>query len=207
VTATQQPDAPPIVLASRSPRRAQLLAQLGLAFDTDPADVDETYLPGEEAGAHAERLAREKVRAVAARTADALVIGSDTVVVIEGDVLGKPRDAADAVRMLMRLQGRAHEVATGIALTHDGALWSGVERVRVTFRAFDRTFAECYARTGEPLDKAGAYGIQGHGAALVERIDGDYYAVMGLPIARLLSLLQSAGFRYDFRALTKEAGR
>jgi len=200
-------DPPRIVLASRSPRRGQLLAQLGLTFDTVPADVDETYLPGEESGAHAERLAREKALAVMARTPDALTIGSDTVVIADGELLGKPRDAEDAVRMLMRLEGRQHEVATGIAIGYQGDVWSGVERVRVSFRAFDRPFAESYARTGEPLDKAGAYGIQGYGAALVERIEGDYYAVMGLPIARLLSLLEAAGFRYDFGTLRQEASR
>lgn len=195
---------PRLVLASRSPRRVQLLEQLGLAFERVPADVDERYEPGEEAGAHAERLAREKAAAVAVRAPDAVVIGSDTVVDVDGEVLGKPRDGAEAVAMLLRLEGRTHEVATGVAVAVGGGMWSGVERVRVAFRGFDREFAEAYVATGEPFDKAGAYGIQGYGAALVERIEGDYFAVMGLPLARLLGLLQAAGFRYNFRALTKE---
>lgn len=175
---------------------------LGLEFDTVPADIDETYRPGEEAAPHAERLAREKTEAVAAQHADAAVIGSDTVVVIDGDVLGKPRDADDAVRMLMRLQGREHIVATGIALAYAGRVHSTVEQVRVRFRSFGEATAARYVQTGEPMDKAGAYGIQGYGATLVERIDGDYFAVMGLPVCRMILLLQGAGLHYDFDNLT-----
>lgn len=193
---------PAIVLASSSPRRAQLLAMLDLRFDVEPADIDERYAPGEEAAAHAERLAREKAMAVASRRSDALVIGSDTVVVLDGDVLGKPGDDDDAVRMLLRLQGREHTVATGIAIAYAGQIRSDVERVRVRFRAFDTERARAYVATGEPMDKAGAYGIQGYGAALVERIEGDYFAVMGLPVARMIRLLESLGFDYDFKSLT-----
>jgi septum formation protein len=192
-----------IVLASQSPRRAQLLRMLGLAIDTWPADVDETYLPGEEPGAHAERLAREKVEAVAQRFQGRVIIGSDTVVAVDGDVLGKPRDEQDAVAMLMRLEGREHEVATGIAVFH-GQLLSAVERVRVRFRSFPEATAVAYAATGEPLDKAGAYGIQGLGSTLVEGISGDYFAVMGLPIVRMLALLQEAGLHYNFTGLVHE---
>jgi septum formation protein len=195
--------APPVILASRSPRRAQLLEQLGLAFTTLAADIDERYLPGEEPGAHVERLAREKAAAIARAHPDAIVVGSDTVVVVEGDVLGKPSDAADAVRMLLRLAGRTHEVATGVAVVHGGATHAGTERVAVRFRDFDEAVARAYVETGEPMDKAGAYGIQGYGAALVEGIAGDYFAVMGLPLVRLLGLLQRAGFGYNFRALTR----
>jgi septum formation protein len=194
------PDAPRIILASQSPRRAQLLRMLGLDIETAPADIDETYRPGEEPGEHAERLAREKALAIAARQPDAIVIGSDTVVTIDGTVLGKPVNEQDAVRMLMRLQGREHEVATGVAVWYRG-LHSGVERVAVRFRSFDEAFARAYAATGDPMDKAGAYGIQGVAAPLVERIAGDYFAVMGLPIARTIALLEDAGFRYDFRSL------
>jgi septum formation protein len=194
--------APRIVLASRSPRRAQLLGMLGLTFETVPADVDETYYSGEEPGSYARRLAREKAQAIAAVHRDAVVIGSDTVVVVDGDVLGKPGDAADAVRMLMRLQGRTHVVATGIAVVRDGAARDDVERVVVRFRPFDAALATEYVATGEPMDKAGAYGIQGYGAALVESIEGDYFAVMGLPIARLILLLQQTGLHYNFRELT-----
>jgi septum formation protein len=192
---------PHLILASRSLRRAQLLDMLGLAFETVPADIDETFREGEEPGAHAERLAREKASAVAAGRPAALVVGSDTVVVVEDDVLGKPRDDVEAVDMLLRLQGREHTVATGVAVARNGALRSGVERVRVRFRPFDRETAAAYVATGEPADKAGAYGIQGYGGALVERIDGDFFAVMGLPVCRLIQLLAELGFRYDFRGL------
>lgn len=192
---------PRLILASQSPRRASLLRMLGLTFDTMPADIDESYRPGEEPGAHAERLAREKAEAIAAREPDGVVIGSDTVVVLDQEVLGKPHDREDAVRMLMQLQGREHEVATGIAVHTDSGLRSGVERVRVRFRPFDAAAAEAYTDTGEPMDKAGAYGIQGYGATLVERIEGDYFAVMGLPVCRMIELLQASGLAYDFRGL------
>ena len=190
---------PPLVLASQSPRRAQLLAMLGLTFDVLPADVDETQRLGEDPTAYAERLAREKALKVAARRPDALVVGSDTVVVVDGRVLGKPRDQADAVHMLMQLQDRAHTVSTGIAVGYDGShAIASVESVDVAFRAFDERTARAYVMTGEPMDKAGAYGIQGYGATLVERIDGDFFAVMGLPIVRLVRLLEQLGWRYGF---------
>jgi nucleoside triphosphate pyrophosphatase len=192
-----------LVLASASPRRAQLLSMLGLSFDVVPADLDETLRDGEDPVEFAERLAREKAAAVAEQDAAALVVGSDTVVIVDGDALGKPVDEADAVDMLLRLQGREHTVATGIAVAHAGALRSAIEQVRVRFRSFDREMARRYARTGEPFDKAGAYGIQGYGATLVERIDGDYFAVMGLPVARLVMLFEAAGYRYAFNGLTR----
>ena len=193
---------PPLVLASQSPRRSLLMGMIGLQFEIVPADVDETYRKGEDAKAHAERLAREKARVVANGRPDALVVGSDTVVVVDRKVLGKPTNDAEAVDMLMRLQGRTHRVETGIAVaTPNGLLLSGVETVRVHFRPFDRVLAEAYVETGEPMDKAGAYGIQGYGSVLVERIEGDYFAVMGLPIGRMLALLEGAGWRYSFRGL------
>ena len=192
---------PRIILASQSPRRADLLRMLGLTFETMPADIDETYRAGEQPAPHAERLAREKTRTIAARAPDAVIIGSDTVVVVDGEVLGKPRDHDEAVRMLMRLQGREHEVATGIAVCVQGTLRSAVERVRVRFRPFNVALAGAYAATGEPMDKAGAYGIQGFGATLVEKIEGDFFAVMGLPICRMIELLESAGLMYDFGGL------
>ena len=198
---------PPIILASQSPRRADLLRMLGLTFETVPADIDETYRPGEQPGPHAERLARGKAQAIASAHPGAIVIGSDTVVVLDNDVLGKPRDANDAVRILMRLQGREHEVATGIAVSIGGVLRSGVEHVRVRFRSFDERTAALYVGTGEPMDKAGAYGIQGYGATLVERIEGDYFAVMGLPIGRTIALLEAAGLDYTFSGLSWRSGR
>jgi septum formation protein len=189
---------PDLVLASSSPRRAQLLEMLGLRFRIRPANVDETVRPGETPAAHAERLSIEKARAVAGLEPGALIIGSDTVVVVDGEVLGKPSTPGEAVDMLLRLQGREHTVATGVAVASRAHCWSGVEQVAVRFRSFDRELARRYVETGEPMDKAGAYGIQGYGATLVERIEGDFFAVMGLPVARLVSLLDAAGYRYDF---------
>jgi septum formation protein len=198
--------APRLILASKSPRRVQLLQMLGLEFEVRPADVEESRAAGELPAAYAERLARDKAAAIAVAQADAVVIGSDTVVVVDDEVLEKPRDETEAVAMLMRLQGRAHEVATGIALAYRGEARTGVERVAVTFRPFSERTARAYAATGEPLDKAGAYGIQGFGAALVEGIEGDFFAVMGLPVARLIAMLAELGFEYDFRGLRRRDG-
>ena len=195
---------PPLVLASRSPRRTQLLRTLNLTFDVAPADIDESLRPGESPSAYAERLAREKALAVARQRPDALVVGSDTVVVVDQDLLGKPGDETEAVAMLLRLQGRAHHVATGVAVASSGEqVRSAVERVRVIFRAFDEDLAARYVATGEPMDKAGAYGIQGFGSTLVERIEGDFFAVMGLPIVRMLRLFEQFGWRYAFDGLQR----
>jgi septum formation protein len=193
--------APRIVLASQSPRRAELIGRLGLQFDTVPADLDESYQPGETPPQHAERLAREKAVAVASSHRDALVVGSDTIVVVDGDVLGKPRDRGHAIEMLERLSGREHEVCTGIAVVHAGRTESGLERVRVRFRPLDHRACEAYVATGEPMDKAGAYGIQGFGSALVEGIEGDYFSVMGLPVVHMLALIERHGWRYTFGSL------
>jgi septum formation protein len=192
---------PPLVLASQSPRRAELIGRLGLEFDVVPADIDESYGEGEMPHDHAERLALEKAQVVAATHPHALVVGSDTIVVVDGAVLGKPRSEAQAVEMLMRLSGREHEVCTGIAVARGGRVESGLERVKVRFRAIDRQACEEYVATGEPMDKAGAYGIQGFGSAIVERIEGDYFAVMGLPVVRMLGLIERFGFRYAFGRL------
>ena len=192
---------PRVILASASPRRRELLDLVGIAYDVEPADIDETYRDAEEAAAHAERLAREKGATIAARNPDAVVIAADTIVVIDGLVLGKPRDEADAARMLSMLSGQTHVVLTAVAVTYRGNMRSGVESVRVTFRALDPERIGAYIATAEPMDKAGAYGIQGFGATLVERIDGDYFAVMGLPLARMVDLLQEIGVRYEFGAL------
>lgn len=197
----QTDTAPPLILASQSPRRSELLERLGLGFEIIPADLDERYLPGETPAGHAERLARDKAHAVAATRPDALVIGSDTIVVVDGDVLGKPRDQDQAIEMLLRLGGREHEVCSGIAVVGDGRAESGLERVRVRFRPLERRAVEEYVATGEPMDKAGAYGIQGFGSAIVEGIEGDYFAVMGLPVVRMLGLLERFGWRYAFGAL------
>lgn len=198
-------DAPPdIVLASQSPRRAQLLDALGLRFEIAPADIDETPLPDEDPIACALRLARAKASAISVMRPDAIVIGADTVVVIDGLALGKPRDDADAVGMLLRLQGRTHTVATGIAVAGPGgSAAEAVERTEVRFRTFGSRTAERYVATGEAWDKAGAYGIQDAGSALVEGITGDFFAVMGLPVTRLVALLEAIGWRYDFEGLER----
>ncbi|MBW3630833.1 MAG: Maf family protein [Gemmatimonadetes bacterium] len=191
------------MLASQSPRRAELLERLGLSFEIAPAHIDESYLPHERPDAHAERLAREKAEAISRREPDALVVGSDTIVVIDGDVLGKPRDQPDAVAMLARLSGREHEVFTGVAVALASRVESALERVRVRFRALDLTECEAYVATGEPMDKAGAYGIQGYGSSIVESIEGDYFAVMGLPVVRTLELLRRHGWVYTFGSLER----
>jgi septum formation protein len=198
--------APPIVLASKSPRRSELLSRLGLEFQVVPADIDESYVDNEMPADHAERLAREKAVTVMHDHPEALVIGSDTIVVLESDVLGKPRDEEDAVRMLRRLEGRRHEVFTAVAVGWRGTVRSALERVAVRFRSMSEAECRAYVATGEPMDKAGAYGIQGFGSALVEGIEGDYFAVMGLPVVRTLALLREHGWHYEFGGLRAQAG-
>ena len=188
----------PVILASQSPRRRELLSQIGIAHDVRPADIDETVWPGEEPAAHAERLACTKAHTLALQHPDALVIGSDTIVVIDGAILGKPADAGEAVAMLERLAGREHTVVTAVAVAHKGRTLSGVEVVTVCFRPLTRQQIAQYVATGEPMDKAGAYGIQGFGATLIERIHGDYFAVMGLPLGRLVGLIRALGYEYAF---------
>ncbi|HKV73096.1 MAG TPA: nucleoside triphosphate pyrophosphatase [Gemmatimonadales bacterium] len=183
-----------LILASASPRRKQLLEMLGIPVTVRPSSVPEVRGPGEAPVAYAERLARDKARAVPGD----LVLGADTTVLLEGELLEKPADAADALRMLRRLQGRTHEVITSVALVSDGRLRQATDITRVTFRPADDEFLRAYIATGEPMDKAGAYGIQGYGAAMVERVDGDFFGVMGLPVRLVLQLLEEAGFPYRF---------
>ena len=190
-----------VILASQSPRRRELLNLVGIAHEVQPADIDESYLAGERPREHAERLARGKTAVIARREPDALVIGSDTIVVVDGDVLGKPVDELDAVRMLERLAGRSHVVVTAVAVAWRGETRSAVEEVGVTFHPMSRAEIDAYIATGEPMDKAGAYGIQGYGATIVSRVDGDYFAVMGLPLQRLTRVLASIGIRYAFGPL------
>ncbi|MFN2565416.1 MAG: nucleoside triphosphate pyrophosphatase [Gemmatimonadaceae bacterium] len=192
---------PRVILASSSPRRRELLTLVGIRHEVVPADIDESYLSGEQPGAHAERLARKKAAVVAAAIPDAVTIAADTIVVVDGDVLGKPRDAAHATQMLRRLSGRAHRVITAVAAVWNGATASGIEDVGVTFRPLSEREIAAYIATGEPMDKAGAYGIQGYGATIVERVDGDYFAVMGLALNRLVRLLEGLGLIYEFGPL------
>ena len=191
-----------MVLASASPRRADLLTQLGLAFRVEPSHIPEEILPGETPQGHAERLSRAKALETWDRNRNALVVAGDTVVVLGGEILGKPSDEEDALRMLKLLSGRTHSVVSGLALAFPaGVLRSGTTSTEVTFRPFDEDFARAYVATGEPLDKAGAYGIQGFGSALVKEIRGDYNNVVGLPVPLLLELLLEGGLRYEFGSL------
>lgn len=175
---------------------------LGLEFDVFSADIDERLLDGEDPSGHVERLAREKASTVQVGHPNALVLAGDTVVVLDGRILGKPSDAADAEAMLMALSGRTHTVASGLALALPGGrVLSGVSHTDVSFQSFSADTARRYVATGEPLDKAGSYGIQGVGATLVGGIHGDYYTVVGLPIPLLMRLLREGGWEYGFGAL------
>jgi septum formation protein len=184
---------PRVILASASPRRRELLTLIGVAHEVRPADIDESHRPGELPAAHAERLAREKACAIVA--ADAVTIGSDTIVVVDGDILGKPRDAAQASEMLRRLSGRSHIVMTGVAVRWRERIVSAVEQVDVTFRALSAKEIARYIETGEPMDKAGAYGIQGLASRFIDRIDGSYSNVVGLPVALVWRRLRSISAR------------
>ncbi len=163
-----------------------------------PADTDESLRTGELPQAYAERLARTKAETIASLNDGALVIGADTIVVIDDAVLGKPRDVGDAERMLGILSARSHTVMTAVAVCYEAKTVSSVEMVDVTFRALGEDEIRSYVATREPMDKAGAYGIQGYGATIVRRIDGDYFAVMGLSLIRLVSLMGEVGVSYDF---------
>lgn len=187
-----------VILASQSPRRRELLTLVGIAHEVRPADIDESVMPDEAPVPHCERLARAKAHVLAERHPDAVVIAADTIVVLDGDILGKPRDEADARAMIARLSGRTHTVFTAMAVARDGRTESAVEEVQVTFRTLTPEAIAEYVATREPMDKAGAYGIQGFGATIVERIEGDYFSVMGLGLRRLVALLERVGLRYDF---------
>ncbi len=177
------------VLASASPRRQEILEKLGLSFSVDPA-ASEYAPPGLPPNQRVLELARGKAEEVAARHPDAVVIGADTMVMIDGEALGKPADPQQAVAMLLQLQGRSHEVLTGVWICGDGRACGFVDRTEVTFYPMTRREAEAYVATGEPMDKAGAYGIQGFGMRYIRGIHGDFYTVMGLPGARLLRVLR-----------------
>lgn len=185
---------PRIVLASSSPRRRELLAGLGLAFDVLPADIDEASLPGESPKAYVDRLAVEKARAVAAGLAgDSLVMAADTVVVVDGDMLGKPRDPAENRVFIDRLAGRSHHVSTGHCLLRGERLERIVRTTEVVFRDLDEAERDRYVATGEGVDKAGGYAIQGIGASLVDRIDGCYFNVVGLSVAAVVAAARRLG--------------
>jgi septum formation protein len=188
----------PIILASGSPRRRQLLEMLRIPFRVIPPDVDERVRPGEPADAYVTRIARAKVAAVMARTPGDLILAADTTVVLQGEIFGKPESPAEAIAMLGRLQGRTHEVMTAVAVGRNGDLADARDVSRVTFRPADEATLRAYVATGEPLDKAGAYAVQGLGAPLIERVEGDFFGVMGLPLRLALDLLARFGRPYRF---------
>jgi septum formation protein len=200
-----------LILASASPRRRELLAQAGYTFTVEAADVDESLRLHESPAAYVQRLAEEKAQAVFARhtqnsgapfvtappsrmgsnDAPLIVLGADTTVVCDGVVLAKPEDPADAKRMLRRLSDRVHEVLTGVAVVTHAGVVSGVETTEVVFSEIPEAELDLYCATAEPMDKAGAYGIQGYAARWIPRIDGDYFNVMGLPIARVVRMIEA----------------
>jgi septum formation protein len=192
------PDASkPLILASASPRRRAFLSQLGLRFDVDAADVDETVRPGENARDYVARVSQEKAEVVARRHPGAWVLAADTTVVLNGDILGKPSDAKEATLMLTRLSGHCHQVLSGVALRGPESASTVVE-TEVQFRELLPEEIAWYVATQEPFDKAGAYAIQGIGSFLVERISGSATNVVGLPLAETLRLLRQVGVPLPF---------
>jgi septum formation protein len=191
-----------IILASSSPRRAEILRNAGIAFEIRATQIDETALPDEPARAMVARLAEAKARAAAQLDAgmrECIIVGADTTVELEGEILGKPRDSADARAMLAKLSGRTHHVLTGIFVLRlpDNAARAAVENSAVTFAPLDEKEVNAYAATGEPIGKAGAYAIQGLAGRHISRIEGCYFNVVGLPLARLYVLLRELGWREE----------
>jgi septum formation protein len=186
---------PPVILASNSPRRRDLLRRIGIQFTSDPADVDERVLAGETPETYAVRVALDKARVASRRAGAGVVIAADTIVVLDDAILGKPADLRDAERMLATLSGRMHRVITGLAVM-DAATGKALTRTaetRVWFRDLSPQDIAWYVKTGEPFDKAGAYGIQEKGALLVSRIEGCYFNVVGLPLSILPDMLRELG--------------
>jgi septum formation protein len=182
-----------LVLASSSPRRADLLRAAGIPFDVFPVDIDEHFRVGEKPEHAVARLADEKAAVAAAAHPDAVVLGADTTVVIRGEALAKPADAADAARMLRMLAGRSHEVLTGVCVSHQGRRLVHVEPTRVRMAQLGESEIAWYVSTGEPFDKAGGYAVQGLGSRFIEGIDGSYSNVVGLPISSVYELLKELG--------------
>lgn len=184
-----------MILASQSPRRIELMREAGFDVQVIPADIDESARPGEGPFELVERLARAKAEAVSSAHAapGETVVAADTIVALDGELLGKPADEADARRMLRALSGKTHQVATGVCIAHGERIDSFVDITDVTFYELSDAEIDAYVATGEPMDKAGAYGIQGFGALLIEGIQGDYYNVMGLPVCRLGGILRQLG--------------
>jgi septum formation protein len=190
---------PKLILASGSPRRAEILTSVGWEFTKDSADIDETEFPGEKPEDYVQRLAREKAETVAQKYSDAIVLGADTTVVIDKQILGKPTDITDAKRMLKMLSGNWHEVLTGVALVttknpkskiQNPKSFVGIQRTRVKFVEMSDAEINFLAEKGEPLDKAGAYAVQAQAALFIEGIEGDYWNVVGLPVSLVYRLIE-----------------
>lgn len=183
-----------IILASQSPRRQELLRLLGVDFTIRTADIDETMDPALPPEEEVLRVGAEKAKTVAAVCgAEDIIIAADTIVVVDGRILGKPKDADDAVRMLELLSGRGHTVMTGVTVLRGTQIQSRVVSTQITFRRLTRREIEAYVASGEPMDKAGAYGIQGRASIFVEHLEGDYFCVMGLPVCTLAQMLRAYG--------------
>jgi len=194
-----------LILASASPRRRELLQQIGVRAEALPVDLDETPLPAEQPEAFVRRLACEKAEAGYQRAGNSLpALGSDTAVVLDGEIMGKPLDEADAARMLLALSGRTHQVMTGVAVTDGHETRAEVVVTDVRFNAISPQQAQQYWQSGEPCDKAGGYGIQGLGAVFVDRIEGSYSAVVGLPLSETATLL--SGFNVPIWRCNDQTG-
>lgn len=187
-----------IVLASGSPRRREILSKLGFDFQVKPSDIDEKVLEEEEPGSYVLRMAVQKALAAAEEEAAGLFIGADTVVVVDGKIIGKPRNAEEAKEQLRLLSAREHIVITGIGIVdkYHNRTVSSMEQTIVYFNPLSEGEIDAYVASGEPLDKAGSYGIQGLGAVFVRRIEGDYFNVVGLPVSRLYGLLSELGYNF-----------
>ncbi|MBN1291928.1 MAG: septum formation inhibitor Maf [Candidatus Latescibacteria bacterium] len=196
-----------LILASQSPRRRELLKLLGHPFEVIVSGVEETYIDGESPEKHVTRLSELKANDVGKKVRNGIIIGSDTIVVIDNKILGKPSSPSEAEKMLTELQGRTHRVFTGFALydAENGHSISGFEKTEVTMRKLDEKLIHQYVQTGEPLDKAGSYGIQGYGSSLVTSIKGCYFTVMGLPLAHLMEALNTfTGGQYGYFGKTQQ---
>jgi nucleoside triphosphate pyrophosphatase len=191
-----QPNQPTLILASSSPRRQELLRQAGIPFQVHAAHINEDQIADEKPREYATRLAREKAQAVAARYPQSYVLGADTIVVVEGEVLGKPKDHADAKRMLRRLSGRGHEVTTAVSLVApDARTETRACTTKVHFRELTEDEIQQYVASGEPMDKAGAYAIQGGASRWTDRIEGEWSNVVGLPLSLVTDLLRTNGLK------------
>ncbi len=187
-----------VILASGSPRRSEILRELGFDFEIHKPEIDETRLANESPENLCLRLSRLKAQSVARDFANELVIAADTIVVIDCEILGKPKDKSDALRMLRKLQGREHEVMTGLSICESGKIISCVEHSFVKFRDLSDSEMRAYISTNEGDDKAGAYAVQGKGAFLIEQVRGDFHNVVGLPIFRLGKMLEKFGYDFAF---------